>query len=465
MGAIVWDGEGGTNYWFNPLNWDRDMNNNTTLPPGNATSGATDTQINAAPPAGVLYDPETDPGFPPPGSITFPAGFGPQRIRELYISRNTPNSNLLTIDGDLELSATMIVGRSSGTAGLATNGRINQTGGTVKVNFAAIDLGATDTSNPGLGNGIYDYRGGVLEVSLEGGAGIRISHGGSAGTGGRGRFIMHNPATSGYVRAWDFNVASHLGVINPAGVSANADTRGHATVEFHYENGGTRPIQVLQNLVINNGTFTNTSGVTGTRTARLELVLDEAPCTGAACVPEDIGLFDVDFFDPDQLIDPTGSNTTGDGSLADFFSSADGSIHYTPGTMVSANFGSTQYNWTISYAGEITWADPDLGTISSISDTGDLDVVLIGHSSVSLGLTGDYNGDGKVDAADYVLWRKDPGGHGGNPQGYNDWRANFGAMAGAGAGSSLAAGAVPEPAGISLALFALIGVVLRRRNA
>jgi len=34
-------------------------------------------------------------------------------------------------------------------------------------------------------------------------------------------------------------------------------------------------------------------------------------------------------------------------------------------------------------------------------------------------LNGDYNGDGKVDAADYVAWRKDPADHGGTPDGYN----------------------------------------------
>ncbi|HEX2475880.1 MAG TPA: PEP-CTERM sorting domain-containing protein [Lacipirellulaceae bacterium] len=38
------------------------------------------------------------------------------------------------------------------------------------------------------------------------------------------------------------------------------------------------------------------------------------------------------------------------------------------------------------------------------------------------GLTGDYNGNGKVDAADYVVWRKT---NINGQQGYNDWRANF----------------------------------------
>jgi len=41
-------------------------------------------------------------------------------------------------------------------------------------------------------------------------------------------------------------------------------------------------------------------------------------------------------------------------------------------------------------------------------------------------LMGDYNGDGNVGAADYVLWRKDPASFGGDPDGYNTWTAGFG---------------------------------------
>lgn len=72
-------------------------------------------------------------------------------------------------------------------------------------------------------------------------------------------------------------------------------------------------------------------------------------------------------------------------------------------------------------------------------------------------ISGDYNGDGKVDAADYVRWRKNPAAHGGNPGGYNTWRANFGAMAGSGSGQ---VAAVPEPSGGLLAMLALVTVGL-----
>jgi hypothetical protein len=60
-------------------------------------------------------------------------------------------------------------------------------------------------------------------------------------------------------------------------------------------------------------------------------------------------------------------------------------------------------------------------------------------------LLGDHNGNGTVDAADYVLWREN---NIDGAQGYADWRANFGRSLGSG-GSGSAAN-VPEPAGIAL---------------
>ncbi len=65
------------------------------------------------------------------------------------------------------------------------------------------------------------------------------------------------------------------------------------------------------------------------------------------------------------------------------------------------------------------------------------------------GLTGDFNQDGAVDAADYVVWRKS----GGSQDGYNAWRTNFGRTAGRGAGASTNA-AVPEPASLILMILA-----------
>jgi sugar lactone lactonase YvrE len=70
---------------------------------------------------------------------------------------------------------------------------------------------------------------------------------------------------------------------------------------------------------------------------------------------------------------------------------------------------------------------------------------------------GDFNVDGAVDAADYVVWRKGLGvTH--FPDDYNVWREHFGETA----GSSFNA-AVPEPSGAWLLLFAL-AVSLRQKT-
>ncbi len=71
---------------------------------------------------------------------------------------------------------------------------------------------------------------------------------------------------------------------------------------------------------------------------------------------------------------------------------------------------------------------------------------------VSISVPGDYNNNGVVDAADYVLWRNGgplqnevatPGSV--TQQDYVEWRARFGNSAGRGSGQAIAA-AVPEPA-------------------
>ena len=77
---------------------------------------------------------------------------------------------------------------------------------------------------------------------------------------------------------------------------------------------------------------------------------------------------------------------------------------------------------------------------------------------------GDYNHDGVVDVADYVVWRKGLGTTY-TQDDYNTWRTNFGRTAGSGAGPTdqLATGCVPEPASLALVLFACVFFVVPRR--
>lgn len=97
-----------------------------------------------------------------------------------------------------------------------------------------------------------------------------------------------------------------------------------------------------------------------------------------------------------------------------------------------------------------------------------LGIITVGAAA----LAGDYNGDGKVNAADYVAWRM---GQSPNPNtigDYNTWRANFGAGAGSGSGGLSSNGStVPEPGTLSLFIFAISSVliasssVVRRRQS
>ncbi len=91
--------------------------------------------------------------------------------------------------------------------------------------------------------------------------------------------------------------------------------------------------------------------------------------------------------------------------------------------------------------------------------------VLDASSLVSVpAIPGDFNHDGAVDSADYVIWRKT----GGTSAGYNAWRANFGQPPGAGATGSAGAfpETIPEPASLSLLLVAVMALLTRktRRN-
>jgi hypothetical protein len=79
-----------------------------------------------------------------------------------------------------------------------------------------------------------------------------------------------------------------------------------------------------------------------------------------------------------------------------------------------------------------------------------------------MSVPGDHNADGKVDAADYVTWRKDPAAHGGDPDGYNIWKTNFGRTS---AGSALGGGAaVPEPTSWLPAAFVVAGITALKRD-
>jgi len=75
------------------------------------------------------------------------------------------------------------------------------------------------------------------------------------------------------------------------------------------------------------------------------------------------------------------------------------------------------------------------------------------------GLSGDFNGSGKVDGADFLLWQRNFGQPGFDAASLAQWKANFGAGA-----AEAVAGAVPEPATIGLIAMAGAALAASRRK-
>jgi len=95
-------------------------------------------------------------------------------------------------------------------------------------------------------------------------------------------------------------------------------------------------------------------------------------------------------------------------------------------------------------------ASINLGAVGGTLDDLEFSFILAGVGQVSrvgfvkylnAGLPGDFNHDGSVNAADYVVWRKIDG----SPGNYDLWRENFGNSMPGGGASAAVTPAVPEP--------------------
>ena len=179
---------------------------------------------------------------------------------------------------------------------------------------------------------------------------------------------------------------------------------------------------------------------------------------------------DVDFFTFTGLTpgtqfqartaDPTASNIN---TLLGWFDSSGGLLE-------SDNNGAggllSRIDGTVPAGGMLTFAVSgvgDDGFTGSHTEDGSFELRLqIQTPSVA----GDYNNNGKVDAADYVLWRnggplQNDSTPGVQPADYSVWRSKFGQSQGLAASNQL----IPEPATLMLMILAAAGICPHRRRA
>jgi hypothetical protein len=213
----------------------------------------------------------------------------------------------------------------------------------------------------------------------------------------------------------------------------------------------------------------------------IELTLQVNTTTGAVRIlnEQEVG-FDVSYY---ELRSPSGAlNTTGWASLDDAEGGDPVGTGWDEATVNSANLLSE-----VNLTSMTSFSPGNMATLGNAFTPGamqDLAFFYAGPTETSLragnidyvtgpsGILGDYNANGTVDAADYVVWRKTNGTQTTLPNDetpgsvttadYAVWRTNFGRTAlGAGLGS---ASAVPEPHALLLGLLAAMSAIWLRQR-
>jgi hypothetical protein len=219
-----------------------------------------------------------------------------------------------------------------------------------------------------------------------------------------------NVSVGNLLRVWDG------GTVNLTGGTLTADSIGHNDGGAFNFTGGTLQVETFTgNLTNSGGTLAPGGASPGTTTVTGNYAQDSGTLQ--------IGLASLSSFD--RLIvsgDLTLAGTLSVLLLGGYSPAAGATFDILDWANLTGTFSTLQLP---PLAGALTWNTTGLYTNGVLAVDG------------GAGLPGDYNHDGSVDAADYVVWRKSDG----TQDGYNTWRTNFGRTAGGGA---MSMAAVPE---------------------
>jgi T5SS/PEP-CTERM-associated repeat protein/autotransporter-associated beta strand protein len=362
-------------------------------------------------------------------------------------------------------SARLIVGNS----GLAT--MIIQNGGSVSNTFASIGeladgigvvtvdgAGSTWTNSSSLSVGLLGK--GTLNIT---GGGKVTNVGSSIGSSpGSDGIVTVNGAGSEWINSGALDVgfagAGTLNIENGGLVSAEALSGGNATSSVNF-NGGILRIQSTSSS--SNAIMFIGGGILDIPDATDTLTVTSNISGGGGLTKIGAGtltLTGANAYNGDTRI----SNGALSISAAYLDNFAD--VYLSPSVTFGLNYSGTDAIDSLFIDG----VSQALGTYGAIGSGADFEMMLFSGSGLlqvtSLGVPGDFNDDGAVDAADYVVWRKRDG----TQASYDIWRANFGNVLGVGGSLSTPFDAnsmagIPEPASVVVLIIGCLAATTIKR--